>query len=295
MPRSTRTRLAKQRSARSRENYSTARFSVGCRNNIGLDDCTPAQLALRYLLAAFIFDTAPVGTGGHSLSPSTLTCYSITPSARFDELVLVTDAPDNVTGYLVPTDPEFIGIPGLRIVHIEQSDYHMLHLPSGALMRVTRRSTVKGRKLPPQGLRDTERGWWTPQHPLSAAEEQAMAAHRLPSLDAQTLLAALITRWNFRDPHQTWAASWFYDPFDRPGDHQHRAWGGPYRRLKGAGDDWHLEWNQCPAHPDIAAMLTDPIVGLSDTIATVHNSHHIELSYKSAKLSLYRKPIHGRI
>ncbi|MGY0231975.1 hypothetical protein [Longispora urticae] len=251
-------------------------------NSSGLDDCSPAQRDLRFVLALYTFNAgiiaAPPGWSG----VHTITAYDIVVSPRFDELVLFTNAPDNLTGYFIGTDTGG-GIPGMRIdTRPNGGTFRLLHLPTGGRLTITSRTETT--HLHRVGTWNT-RNWLTTSTGLTQAEKTELAATPTPTDAASQLLGALFTRISCTDPNGTWAlGTWFDDPLNRTPPREHHA-SGPTRQLWGAEDSWELTWDDHPFPADIVDSLTDPHHGLPGTQAEGAGPDHT-LTYKGATLRL---------
>ncbi|WP_328410815.1 hypothetical protein [Nocardia sp. NBC_00403] len=280
MPNSSRNTAALSRMACTGEVFEAARAGTG-RNRAqpleahGLDHCLPAQRDLRALLAyAFCMRDDGATEGPASWDVSILSAYTITMSPRFSETVLITDAPDNVTGRL-------LGLPGLRLRKCCGGDtFVMRHLPTGADLVVTAK---------PSGQISTrEHRSWRPitmDEPLTAHERSELADVPHMSNDAKRLLGGIFCRISTSDPAGKWAiGNWFYDPIrvfvDGPEERS--------RTLSGIGDAWELRWGPYPYADDLAASLTSQQIGLADAYATT-GDNHLVLGLGKATIRLYGK------
>jgi hypothetical protein len=242
MSRSPRTALARLRAEYTGEHPTAARQGVGRNGDLGMDRCTPAQQQLRILIGAHLFNAGQISCLAGSSFVHTITCYTLTMSPRYNELVLIAECPENVLGYLVPRGrgrtPE---LPGLRLLACDDwQTYRLIHLPTGARMTVTgnRRadlqdlSTQLATTCPDQWLSD----WWTAEIPLTSAEQTSLRINPTPPADIAQMIRAVVVRLSARDPAGGWAmGNWFYDPLRRA-ERPAGANDGHERRLIGAGN-----------------------------------------------------------
>lgn len=242
------------------ELHQTAMQGITRDGRLGLDECTPEQLNLRVLLALHLFNMGDASTlYTTSGNVGILSNYTITVSPRYDDLVMITDVPANVTNYLAPEGSN-AAIPGIRMLSIDSNEFRMVHLPTGARLRVTR---DPGCHLgAPYGHR---RKWWTPDKAMTAQEIDSIATMPVPTPDAAAMIAALVTRFNCVDPEKNWSGSWYSDPLGRNLPKSFHESDG--RQLTGGGSQWLLRWTGYPVAYDLAQMLCDPVFGLSDTVA----------------------------
>ncbi|MFJ6610367.1 hypothetical protein ACIQPT_08810 [Streptomyces sp. NPDC091289] len=192
---------------------------------------------------------------------STLTWYTITVSPRWNQMVFISDAPDNVTRYLVPHGDSTPRLPGMRLRDVyDYRTYALEHVPTGARLVVT--SRLDG-KL--QGVREGSHfDFRTLEDPLDLAEERQLADVPPMSEAAQTLLAGMVARMSMTDPKGRWATgNWYWDPLGRDDGRGRDDDSDPQRRLWGAGGEWEAQWTGLPYPEDVAASLTDPRVGIS--------------------------------
>ncbi|MFE6770132.1 hypothetical protein ACFVFD_14320 [Streptomyces fimicarius] len=226
----------------------------------GLDSCDEVQLNFRSIMALGLFNRGSIGAPPGKWDLSTLTWYTITVSARWKQLVLITNAPDNVMERIIPSgESSVIGIPGMRLLRSHGRTYVAHHIPTGAEIVTTSRADGKS-----SGVHNPKASRSLPMSdvPMNDAEERL--ASDLPSMDrnARQLLAGLVTRMSTADPHKKWATgNWYWDPLERSESECRRVeW--PERRLWGAGCEWEMEWTGFPYPIDVARSLTDPVIGL---------------------------------
>jgi hypothetical protein len=249
----------------------------------GLDSCTPAQRALRAVLAVHTFNYQPVG-GLNKLIGSRVymtTAYTMTISPRAEETVIFTDAPDNLTGYFVQETPGS-GMPGMRLEdRPNASTYRLRHLPTGGVLVITGRTEGDMRARGPDV---SARGWCGTDHPVTDDEQWAIRAIPPISTDASRLLAALWVRLNLADPHQDWAIGrWDWDPLQRSSPST-RMW-DPHRLLWGHDDDWEIHWADIPFARDVVASLVDPAIGLAGIQMRRARDHYVA-TWGTARLVL---------
>ncbi|MEV0898208.1 hypothetical protein [Actinoplanes sp. NPDC049802] len=213
-----------------------------------------------------------------------LTNYTLLMSPRYDNLVVITDAPANVVGYLVPIGQArrpgpSSSIPGLRVDqvtgarHTDGPDYHLIHLPTGARMIVTQQRRTHFDNRASNGTRcPSGYEWWTSNVPVSAEEQDQLLDLVTPPAGIAAIVNALVVRMRARDPHHRWAmGNWWNDPLrraERPCDCLRSS-----RRLMPGGRHWLLEWCGYPFAADIAAMLTEPRFGLPDVAVHPGDRH----------------------
>ncbi|MFD3912411.1 hypothetical protein [Streptomyces sp. NPDC058603] len=226
---------------------------------LGLDHCTPEQTELRALLALACFNHGTLTAPRLRWRVGQIGAYSPVISPRFDHLVLIVSACDNVALRLVgsPTNPH---IPGMRVE--ERLGYHLWrlrHLPTGAQMYVSERDLLPTNRSQAQRLPNLRQRLGVEQ-PLTADEGEKLAAVPEISSSMQRLLAGIWVRMSLRDPDGSFAlGGWFTDPLDRTVE---RARWAPASRLWGHEGRWDLEWRGYPFPSDLTAALTHPRAGL---------------------------------
>ncbi|MGY5118339.1 hypothetical protein ACWC2H_21145 [Streptomyces sp. 900105755] len=229
-------------------------------SGLGLDACTAQQRRLRALLALGMFNHGPTSLWPRHVSLADITRYTLVLSPRYDDLVITTRAPYNVTCWLVGRDlhPQ-IGLPGLRVESSHNEGWRLRHLPTGAAITVT--DHYDGRLQGPPDEGSNYAGLWTNDTPVTDEEHATISA--LPHLDTatETLLAALTVRLCTQAPDGSWdIGMWFNDPTDRPDrGHAH------HRRLHAEDGQCTLHWDSEPHPEDLLAALTDPVIGLAGT------------------------------
>ncbi|WKU44537.1 hypothetical protein Q3V23_10825 [Streptomyces sp. VNUA116] len=283
MPKSQRKIAARTRALYTGEAYEAARAGIARDHSAGLDACLPEQREFRALLALGFFNQGVDYSTPAGWHMSTLSAYTITASPRFERLVLITDVPDNVAPYLLPRPNSLSRLPGLRLKERRgNGTYIARHLPTNAQLVITRNPTGR-----PTGARNNPyRDFFTTSTPLSPDEREQLT--RVPDIskDAQRLLAGVFCRISVTDPRGKWAiGNWFYDPLDRPGRLDSARQYGGGRKLHGSGNDWELLWNSYPYPDDLAAAMTDPIVGVPGA-KVLSSSNHLVITLGSATLSL---------
>lgn len=267
------------RADRTGEDPVTARQGVH-RSGLGLDVCTPAQQRLRTALGQHLFNGGDKSALPYPSMVHILTHYTLLMSPRYDNLVLITDAPANVLGYLVPEGGSrragpSMSVPGLRLEHVtgarcsDGPDYHLVHLPTGARMTVTPQQRTFFENRPSNGSRcPSGYAWWTSDKPVTPDEQEQIQDLVTPPTGVAGIVNALVVRIRARDPRHRWAmGNWWNDPLRRPG----RPCGcerSSNRRLMPGGRGWLLEWCGYPYAADVAAMLADPGFGLPQATIT---------------------------
>lgn len=246
-----------------REHLESARAGVGRDHSHGIDNCTPEQQRLRALIALSVFNTHETN-GAHSPSHwglSPLVAYTITVSPRYNRLVLICDAPDNVVSYLLPKRADNNCLPGLRLEDLRGFDtYITRHVPTGAELVVT---GLRDGRWPRASNRRSSTEFQPLSQPLSAHERDRL--NELPKIShaAERLMAGLFCRIAARYRHDWALGNWFYDPLNRPGSLTKQGDDSSKRRLWGAGNHWLLEWHRFPFEEDVAAALTGPPIGMA--------------------------------
>ncbi|REK91700.1 hypothetical protein DY245_03030 [Streptomyces inhibens] len=283
MPESQRKMAARTRSQYTGEKFTAAKAGTARDHSIGLDACVPGQLKLRALLALGFLNRGYDYSTPAGWHMAALSAYTITASPRFDRMVLITDVPHNVVDYLLPEPNGVGGLPGLRVEeHRGYGTYVMQHLPTNAQFVVTDNPSGK-----PAGARsESYVDFFTVDAPLTPGEREQLAIVPPMTEHAQRLLAGVFCRISARDPHRRWAiGNWFYDPLRRSGWLDSGRSLGEGRKLQGAGDNWELRWDSYPYPDDLAASMTDPIIGIPEA-RTVSASDHLAITLGNATLRL---------
>jgi hypothetical protein len=279
------TRLAKQRASYTGETVHSAARGVTATSH-GLDDCSPAQRDLRAMLALYLFNAGSIGAPPAWRHLHILTAYDLTISPRFDDLVIFTHAPDNVTCYLVSRAGR-LAMPGMRLdARPNGGTFRLLHLPTGGRITITSRTETTLDRPDNGSTVDgwSTRDWMTPAVPLSTGERTELAAIPDRSPDMARLLAAIMVRISTADPQRRWAlGTWNWDPLRRDQNTVHR--GDAIRRLWGAADDWGMRWDPYPYHADVIASLTDSVIGL-DGVRVVDEAPNYWIESGTARLEI---------
>lgn len=283
---SPRRRAAAARSQFTGEPHSAAARGVGRNGDLGLDHCTQAQTDLRALLALHVLNAGLIGEPFSTSHVHTITHYNLVVSPRYDELVLITDTPDAIVGYLRPRRDGAGGVAGLRLAEWWSHDtYRLVHLPSGGHLRITSRPDDSA-GTPPQDNPATSSNRPFPRADEPITPPEARAVRLIPPIGpaARRLLAATLVRLNLSDPDRTWAVGvWTFDPLRRrtPASAVH----DDIRQLYGAGNHWELRWAGYPFVDDIVRSLTHPIAGLAGAVGTTVGAG-ADITYDEATLSL---------
>ena len=280
------------RSGYTGESRIAAEAGVKGRGDLGLDSSNIEQQKFRALLALALLNKGRIAPAGMDWQCSTFSAYDPIISSREDELLVVDSrAPDNVTGWLLPTGSPGgpVRVPGLRLEAVDESDhatYVMRHIPTGARFIVTSGPTSD---VPPDAHCTTPwRDHLTVRDELTPAEVEALGLIPKMTDAAGRLLAGLITRYTLEDPAGQWATSWDWDPLERPGDRRSERLPlreGVQRRLWGEGNSWELRWTGYPYPEDLAIALTHPAVGVSGARLSRHRDTY-EVSLGDAILEL---------
>ncbi|GAA2305029.1 hypothetical protein GCM10009853_072620 [Glycomyces scopariae] len=294
MSRSVHTATARMRAAFTGETPIAAEYGRGRQGNLGLDRCIPAQLEMRSRLAWHLFNRGWLSTLPYESTISRIASYSPVVSARYKELVLVAKgAPVNVLGYFFNA-PEAV-FPGLRLTHSvrweegpdgpdrpQYERYETVHVPTGAKFIVTSHpDTTREVGKPGYGSE-----MWV-RVDMKMADSEAFNHKLMPpmSIGIQRILAALVARFNSRDPGGRWATgSWEGPPMGRKSE----GVGADYSRgLSGGGEVWSLRWTLYPTVRDIVDMLADPVFGVPE-IEIQQRTSSADLKLGDALLRLQR-------
>ena len=125
--------LARSRSRYLGEKYATARYVIGTNSSAMIDECSPAQMALRAQLALFTLNRGIFDSSVFSDTDLTgLVSYTLTLSPRHNGLVIISDAPANILGRLLttPLGLRYVGSADIR----DNQIYRMVHAASGAFV-----------------------------------------------------------------------------------------------------------------------------------------------------------------
>ncbi|MFB9932197.1 hypothetical protein ACFORO_21485 [Amycolatopsis halotolerans] len=243
------------------EHVSAATAGVGPDDSSGLDHCSPAQRELRFLLALYTFNAGPLGAEAIDRDIGSIIAYTVVVSPRHDELVLFTDAPDNVTGLFVGDHGDGAGFPGMRLEERPNSGtFCLLHLPTGARMTITSRDEAARYHRTGRPRLDC---WVSAEQPVVDQERAALSIIPSATPAMMTLIGGLFTRITAEDVDRRWSLGmWWRDPLYRePALPLPR--GERSRRLWGALDQWELTWEGNPFAADVVASLSDPFVGIA--------------------------------
>ncbi|WP_157119617.1 hypothetical protein [Nocardia xishanensis] len=294
MPATPRRHFSDLRRTYTGEDAPSAKAGVG-RKTVGLVDFTDQQRRFRALLALSLFNFDSAGRQHPIVSvynASTFLSYTMTVSPRFDLLVFVVPgAPENAVGRLLgsPTYPD-TGVPGLRLFAAGKAAgralgecFHLLHLPTGARAVVTASSTFETAHNADGPIDDRYPG---PDMPLTDVERAAVDGVPPMTVEIETILAALVSYLNVRDPDRRWATgTWWWDPFHRP---PRPGLARPFERfsqLWGTDKTWELSWNGYPYPEDLAACFTAPMIGLPQaSFVQERGRAHIRLGSSSLTL-----------
>ncbi|MBB4950721.1 hypothetical protein F4556_006256 [Kitasatospora gansuensis] len=214
--------------------------------------------------------------------------YAPIISPRFDHLVLIVDACDNVALHLAGT-PNNPNMPAMRVEECRGYDlWQLRHLTTNAQLYVCERATLpttadrgKRRPIPRRrsGMAD----------PLTEVELAMLAAVPEISPPMKRLLAGLWVRMSLRDPGGTFhLGGWFNDPlYRKPG----RAHWASDCRLWGYHGRWDLEWRGYPFPDDLVAALTHPVAGITGATATRTSARSWVIRLAEAELHLHDREL----
>ncbi|MGW1712900.1 hypothetical protein [Streptomyces sp. NPDC002156] len=228
-----------------------------------------------------MFNHGPTSLWPRHVSLADITRCTLVVWPRHDDLVITARAPYNVACWLIGRDrlPQ-IGLPGLRVESSYDEGWHLRHLPTGATMTVTR--DPDGRLQGPPDPDSNYSRLWTSDIPVSDEEHTTLNALPHLTADTETLLAALTARLCTHAPDGSWdIGTWFNDLTDRPDrGHAH------HRRLSVEGDQSTLHWDSDPHPEDLHTALTDPVIGLADSIGHPTRDGWL-LHYRRASLTAH--------
>lgn len=287
-------RTARVRSRFTGESFREAQAGIPRdKTDHGLDTCTPAQRALRALLAVAVFNADGLGAPPRDWGIHVIRVYTLHMSARFNDLHIATDCPWNVARRMNTSRyGSDYRVPGLRTLCHQFDHTTLWHLPTRAsvLVRFNHEEgsrLVCGRPCPDS---DLDKDMLPVDHPMGPKEASELAAVPPMNAAAQTLLAALFTRMTVQAPDGTWAtAGWHHPPRKVPNAFPNQNEMG--KALWGANDYWTLRWYGFPNPEFVAAALTDPLIGLTGaTLEGVGNDFVV--SYRTARLRLFEHNRH---
>ncbi|MGA6205479.1 hypothetical protein ACPESR_12045 [Nocardia testacea] len=276
------------------EDAQAAKAGVG-RGKAGLVQFNSQQRRFRALLALSLLN---YDSGGHQhptvsvYNASTFLTYSMIVSPRFDKLVfIVPSATENTVGRLLaaPGYPEN-GVPGLRVAATGKAAgkafgqcFHLLHLPTGARAVITASSNFDALSGPGGEVVDDYPG---PETPLADVERDALSGVPAMTDEIETMVAALVSYLNIRDPQGRWATGmWSWDPLKRAERGGLAGSTERFSRLWGAGRAWELSWNGYPYPEDLLACFTSPLVGIPG-VSVVHEADRWQIRLGSSSLRL---------
>ncbi|EDY50175.1 conserved hypothetical protein [Streptomyces clavuligerus] len=251
--------MARTRALYTGEKLVAARAGIARDHSMGLDTCRPEQHELRALLGLGYLNHGFGHNGPAVWGLAALSSYTLTVSPRFDRLVLITKAPDNVALRLLRGPTGGSALPGLRIEECRgHGSYVLRHLPTTAQLVITNNPSG----APVGARRDAYFDSPTTETPLTAEEQRHLDRTADIASDARRLLSGIFCRITIIDPDGTWAiGNWYCDPLMRPGRRESFSLSG-HRRLRGAKNTWELEWASHPHPDDLISALTDPVIGI---------------------------------
>jgi len=277
--------LAHQRASFLGESRESARSIVGARNSPRIDECSAAQRDVRALMAMYALNHDPYNRERlfNDTALAALTTYDFILSPRHDELVIVSNAPDNIAHRL-------LGSPlGLRFVDEAETEqenriYRMAHFSSGARVTSTSAKNLLGSGKTASG--DAAPDGLNPGYDFAPGKhlDRPLTPNELASADwlgklnpdFKALLAGLFVRLCAReialvegDDRPRWAVGNFYwDPLRRePAEWWARQRPHSRVRLRRLRSVLELRWSGPPFPSDIADALTDPVCGLRGATA----------------------------
>src|SRR5690606_29856134 len=109
-------RAARTRMSYTGESYQAALSGIPRKSVHGLDSATIGQRYLRVLMALGIFNRGQIAAHPFgSWGASEIISYTVKMSPRWNQTVLIADAPHNVAKRILPTKSNPIHFPGLRL------------------------------------------------------------------------------------------------------------------------------------------------------------------------------------
>ncbi|MGW7350437.1 hypothetical protein [Streptomyces sp. NPDC054784] len=284
MPHTTAKTASLRRAGFTGEVPATALPGIDRYGGLGLDRCTPEQTELRALLALACFNHGALAAPRLRWRVGQIGAYGPIISPRFDHLVLIVGASNNVVLRLVgsSTDPH---IPGMRVeAHLGYHLWRLRHLPSGAQMYISERSTLPPGREHARPLTNVC-GHLSVEQPLTVDEHAKLAAVPEISRSMKRLLAGIWVRMSLRDPDGSFdLGGWFTDPLNRSTE---RAGWTPTSRLWGHEKRWDLEWRGYPFPTDLIAALTHQTAGIEGVTVDRTSQHSWLLRLEDAELQLH--------
>lgn len=301
MSASTRRRTAARRATFTGEANAQAALAVRGDSH-GLDDCSPEQRRFRAVLALLLLNGRDDGRredsyldarypGRHYFAAwgmSRLRSYTITYSAQYNELVLISDIHAHLTAPLCPRpNPEqLVGLPGLRPLDRDPAGkwYRFTHVPTGGILRLQ----GIGRPLH-WGPSPEAAHYWDKMDQLSELHDtETLAAQLIAPMhpDAEQLLAALTARLTLEDPDEAWAVGGLtWDTLRRP-DLGSRD--DTHNYLWGHDSTWKLRWGGPGSVPaaDVGIALTHPFIGLRGATMQTADDGSTTVRFGAASLEM---------
>ncbi len=271
--------LAVERAEFTGESHAAAALGTTRTGELGLDSTSSAQSRLRALLAIGMFNCGPRAAWLTESYLYELSLYTFLVSPRQEELVIVSGAAENIANRLLPGEhkSEKLCLPGMRLLDAPDDAYRLVHLPTGARLKTTRR-TDGGQG----GTAHSISSWWTADKPLTRSEKAVLGSLPPMTRDAEVLLGSLVSRLWLRAPDGDWAIGGWFNP---PSTTRRNRSQGHSRRLDGSGDHWTLEWTSYPYPEDLVAALTHPRAGLKGA-RVLPDGKTAQLRYGTARLTL---------
>lgn len=267
----------------------SARYVVGRNQTPVIDECSAAQQSVRALLALLVFNYVLGENYQFNRTPfAEFTLYGFVLSPRWDSLVIVSMAPDNIALRLLDAGAGF-RFAGETVTADEEYVYRLDHPALGTTVTVTSdKGTLAGVRT---AVREDLRPF-SPHVlgvPLTSEEREAIEFVNGLDRDVRALLAGLFIRLRASDGRR-WAVGSFYgDPLKRPpapwwDQHPERS---VRRSLRGEGRRWELRWNTAPFPGDIVAALTHSACGLPGAQADDDaDARRRTISFGAARLAL---------
>lgn len=281
MPHSHHRILASERAQFTGERNAAAALGITRDEDLGLDSLDPAQRRLRALLALAVLNCGRKAAWLTETYLYEISLYTFIVSPRQDDLVLISRAARNIAFRMLPGahKDDLLCLPGMRLLDDPDDAYRLIHLPTGARLTATERTSGAG-----GGPSYREHSVRRADVPITPCEEEILGALPPMTSDAEMLLAALSSRLWLREPSGCWAiGGWFNPPSNR--DRAGARSRGHSRRLDGKGDHWELQWTSYPFPEDLVAALTHPRAGLRG-VRVVPDAKMTHLVYGTAQLTL---------
>jgi hypothetical protein len=267
-----------------------------------LDGCSPNQRRFRAMLVLLVLNGHDDGRredsyldarypGRQYLAAwglSRLRSYTMTYSAQYNELVLISDIHHHLTAPLHPrpNPDQLLGLPGLRPLDSHPSGqwYRFTHVPTGGILRLQSIGRPEEWGPSPEG----NHYWGEMQRLGDLRDTETLAVQWIPPIhpDAERLLAALTARLTLQDPNRTWTVGGLTWDTLRREDLGSR--GYTYNYLWGHDTTWKLRWGGPGSVPaaEVGIALTHPFIGLKGATMQVADDGSTTVRFGAASLEM---------